>query len=193
MTKIAIIGDCHGKINEFAQIVKNCEYGLQLGDLGFKKIHDWFLEHLDCNKFKCSFGNHDYYPYLSREHSMGDWGLWKGIVTIRGAFSIDQKYRIPHISWWPEEQISYTSWEQLFTFYESQKPKIVVSHDCPLIIYKMMGIHDEQYTPLGLQKCFEIWQPDLWIFGHHHRHIEYKFERTTFICLDELEVYQCQI
>jgi hypothetical protein len=33
---------------------------------------------------------------------------------------------------------------------------------------------------------FDLWEPSLWIFGHHHVRMDKMFGRTRFICLPEL-------
>jgi len=35
MTKITFIGDVHGRIPEYLDLIKDCEYSIQLGDMGF--------------------------------------------------------------------------------------------------------------------------------------------------------------
>ena len=33
--RVDIIGDVHGKIAEYSQLTKNCDYSIQVGDMGF--------------------------------------------------------------------------------------------------------------------------------------------------------------
>jgi hypothetical protein len=67
---------------------------------------------------------------------------------------------------------------------------MILSHDCPEIVCKQLfGYPDNNKTRNGLQTMFEIYQPKLWIFGHHHKSIDTIIGDTRFICLNELETF----
>ncbi len=193
---MTIIGDVHGKFNEYKIKTTYHDETIQLGDFGFKDTHDKFLKEIytEENNHLILFGNHDYYPYLDKEYSLGDYiyMLKDDIFCIRGAESIDKKYRTLGIDWFPDEEISYGKWPPIIEAFKKAKPKIVVTHDCPEIVrVEFFGITNKSLTSSGLQRCLEEHHPEKWIFGHHHYSIQEKITgySTEFICLKELETY----
>lgn len=196
-----VIGDVHGKIDKFWKITQNEERTIQLGDFGFKKEHDWHLDNKDSEKNKIVFGNHDYYPYLNQPHSTGNYSMieYEGqkIFCIRGAASIDKHMRLEGRDWWRNEEIRYGEFVEVAEAYSKYKPDIVISHDCPtsvkhpLFNYKpRFGGDKPSMTNEGLESCFDMWQPELWLFGHHHISKDEVINSTRFICLAELETYK---
>lgn len=189
-----IIGDVHGKLNDYQNIIEkhSSDKSIQIGDFGFKKEHDWHIENIDPEKHKILFGNHDYYPYLNKPHSLGNFAYLEedNIFCIRGAYSIDQALRLQGHSWFDNEELTYSEFQTVLDYFESVSPDIVITHDCPdSIRKKFFGIYDKSITSTGLQACLEIHQPKLWIFGHHHQSIKQTVENTEFVCLAELEKF----
>lgn len=195
MKELMIIGDVHGKLNSYYEIIlrEKPEFSVQLGDFGFKKHHEWFLGMMDTYRHKILFGNHDYYPYLDKPHSLRDFHeqvLPSGhkIFYVRGAWSIDQAQRIEGIDWFHEEEMSITRWNECILTYEQFKPDIVISHDCPYSIYKeFFDIYQPNRTNMGLDTLLDIHVPQEWYFGHHHKPRRQEFRGCSFICLGELQ------
>ena len=182
-----IIGDVHQKTKEYAQIISSYKESICVGDFGFKAEHLWHGETFS-PLHKVNFGNHDDPNCLDMPHSCGDFGMFGNIFTIRGAESTDKVFRHSGINWWEEEELSYQRAMDAISFYESCKPEIVISHDAPQRIRtNLFGIHESSFTGVLLNNLFEIHQPKLWIFGHHHRSITITLVNTTFVCLDELD------
>lgn len=188
---LLVIGDVHGKINDYWNLVnsrKGCS--IQVGDFGFKKQHDWFLSNIDYTQNQINFGNHDDYSYLYEPHSLSNWSYSyeSKVMTVRGAYSIDKAYRTENLDWWANEELNYEEMQQAIDFYNFNKPKIMITHDCPDYARRyLFGIRDKSITSNGLQVMFEIHQPDIWIFGHHHKSKNKVINGTRFICLAELE------
>lgn len=185
-----VIGDIHGKIDNYWKILQKHKKGcsIQAGDFGFKKQHEWHLKNIDNSQHKICFGNHDDYSYLHSPHSCGNWSLSNDIMTIRGAKSIDRGYRTEGVDWWSNEELSYSEMQQAIDFYIANKPKVVITHDCPYIIRKSFFKVDVKcLTSNGFQSMFELYQPELWIFAHWHRSFNEMVNGTRFICLNELE------
>ncbi len=92
------------------------------------------------------------------------------------------------MSWWRDEELSVAEFERALELYEQVKPSLVLSHDCPQdFVQALFGIHDRSRTRQALQAAYELWQPRLWVFGHHHvRHEFQSPEGTLFMCLSEL-------
>ena len=191
-----IVGDVHGKINEFYKILQKYpnEDIFQLGDFGFKKQHLWAKNNLKENQ-KIIFGNHDYYPMLNESYSVGNFKYFPTLntFTIRGAQSIDKYIRTEGIDWFNNEELTYSEINELFDSILEIKPKIILSHTCPEIVqetlfgYNSNNIKNKSRTTQMLQSLFELYQPEYWIFGHHHKSVNIQMNETKFICLTELE------
>ena len=42
-------------------------------------------------------------------------------------------------------------------------------------------------TQEALQRCFEAHQPEIWIFGHYHRRVDFILKQSTrFVCVADL-------
>lgn len=191
-SRILVIGDIHGKISRYHNLIQNQhpEQSIQLGDFGFAREHEWFLNTMDCKQHKVLFGNHDDYTYLNREHSLGDFSVLHDgeIMAIRGGYSIDKAYRTMGVDWWPEEEMNFETWSRCIDTYQQTRPIIVLSHECPVEpLVQMFGITAPSNTANGLQALFDIHQPALWIFGHHHKNKRKVIRGTEFLCLAEGE------
>ncbi len=180
------IGDIHGDMDKYLELIKGCENSIQVGDFGagFVPLPDPANLPL-CHKF--IRGNHDS-PYCCRLSSHwikdGTWDELHKMMFIGGAYSIDQNWRTPMISWWPDEELSYEELSGLISEYDFRKPEVMVTHDCPDSIRQhFFRIHESTKTSAALQSMFEIHKPKLWIFGHHHRFKNEIIKGTRFICL----------
>jgi predicted phosphodiesterase len=188
---LLVIGDVHGKIKQYNEIIsKHNGCSIQVGDFGFDIEHEWFLSNVDYDNHKVVFGNHDDYSFLNSPHSLSNYSYdpINGLMTVRGAFSIDRHRRTENKDWWANEELNYAEMQEAIDFYVTNRPKIMITHDCPHDIRNMMwGINDKSITSNGLQFMMESHQPDLWIFGHHHNPIDEVINGIRFICLGELE------
>jgi predicted phosphodiesterase len=182
---VLLIGDVHGKLKQYSDLVKNHEESIVLGDFGFK--HEYDNKPTD-NNHKILFGNHDYYPYINKDYSLGDYGVYNDMFYIRGAFSIDWMYRVYGRDLFENEELSYEQFNNVINYYSKVKPEIVISHEAPnSIVRDWFGYKDRNITKQGLQAILEIHKPKLWVFGHHHKSIKRMVGSTEFICLNELE------
>lgn len=196
-----IIGDVHGLTFQLSQKLKNYDIEnikiIQLGDFGFQKTHDWWIENMNTEIHKINFGNHDYFPYLNKSYSLGRFNFTfiEGLFTVAGATSIDKYLRTEGIDYFREEdQIKFEQVNKLLDSYERIKPRFVITHDCPSFIReKLFSIYDKQPIPTLLNEMFKIHQPDFWVFGHHHRSKQIKIDKTQFICLGELEFLEIRV
>ena len=197
------IGDVHGKYGPYKQIIKDCQASIQVGDMGVgffrsdgRPHTNPPFDHMTKNGRNHRFirGNHDNPDVCSRHKQwIPDGSLEGDHMFIGGAFSIDKAYRTAGLDWWPDEELS---WQRLCDMALAAKihgPRVIVSHDCPKSIIQHMHSHhlfDNSRTQEGLQLLYEEWQPEYWIYGHHHKSFKYKEGKTTFICLAELEVLE---
>lgn len=193
LDSLVVIGDVHGKINKYWEILQKIgsnQKTIQVGDFGFKKEHLWHLNNVDSATHQINFGNHDDYTFLNESHSLSDWSYQPKakLMTVRGACSIDKSYRIENLDWWSNEELSYKEMQNVIDFYNFNKPKVMITHDCPDYIRRyLFGIKDKSITSNGLQEMLENHQPELWVFGHHHKSIDKVINGTRFVCLNELE------
>lgn len=196
------IGDVHGKLKSYLNLIGNLPESIQVGDMGIGFTHfpEWDKKH------KFIRGNHDS-PKECRAHPnyLGDYGITEdGIFFVSGAFSIDYMWRKnhnlfnpDHLVWWPDEEIAEGEFEKILSFYQSTKPEIVVAHDAPNFVKEHLPIggnvedkkqFSNRTSNLLMEDMFKIWQPDIWVFGHYHVSAKFRVQRTKFVCLNELEV-----
>lgn len=196
---LRLIGDIHGKRDEYLSLVQGADCSLQVGDLDLAG-YDW-LSVLDADKHKFIGGNHDNYNLIdSSPHCLGDFGIWSvpnfgEIFFVRGAWSIDQKRRTIGKDWWPDEELSYNRCLEAIDLYNQLKPKILVSHTCSAKIAKLItdpqravnwGFYQatiQTRTEHMLDMMLEQHAPELHVFGHHHKHFDETIDGTRHVCL----------
>jgi predicted phosphodiesterase len=197
------VGDVHGKYKQYKRLIKDVPASIQVGDLGLGFIRPQTMRpmqnppHYAMVRGNHRFirGNHDN-PNACRFHSqwIPDGTVEGDMMLVGGAVSIDIPMRVEGLTWWPDEELSSAEMMPIVDRYISEKPKIMVSHECPDQITEIiLALSDK--TKLELQSCtrhafqtmFEAHQPDIWIFGHYHQSLDRVIEGTRFICLAELE------
>jgi len=189
---IRIIGDVHGKIQSYLNLLKGCDYSIQLGDFGFTR--EWEqLQEISGDNHKIIPGNHDNYDILfNYPHCAGNFGssiFDLPFFFVRGARSVDANIRIEGIDYWRNEELNYGELSDAISLYEKTKPAIVLSHDVTSYASIEMFSSPTRYksgTVQALDDMFEIYKPKLWIFGHWHRTSYRKIGDTMFVCLGEL-------
>lgn len=207
MAKITLVGDVHGKIPEYQELLSwNIDKPvIQLGDMGcgFLPIPKF------SNNHQFIRGNHDS-PSVAQSHPnyLGEFGYIKpyNMFFLGGAFSIDFQMRHQWMAeggapcWWSDEELSPIQLNQAMNIYTANKPRIVVSHEAPALagltllqmeqkrLYKFDCTASR--TAQALQQMFDQHQPDLWVFGHYHFSRNFKLNGTRFLCLNELEAFE---
>lgn len=190
-THIRIIGDIHQHDVEYRLMIKGIPYSVQLGDYGFsyKSLAD-----VDSTKHRIVMGNHDNYDNPS-PHSLGDFGVHSfpldgrefKFFFVRGAYSVDQCYRIEGRSWWRNEELNWDQSNACIDAWQQTKPEIVFSHDCPGFIVPIVATNKMKIKPSLtnrlLEALFSMHEPKLWIFGHHHQNKVMSIRNTTFMAL----------
>src|SRR5688572_26164892 len=137
--KVRLVGDVHGMTKQYYNLVKDMPSSIQVGDLGFN--YD-ILCQLAHTKHKVIPGNHDNYDLVDHyPHMLNGFGLHDHLglkfFYVRGAFSIDWKKRLQldsfhnTKSWWNEEQLPVANLYAALELYETVKPDIVITHECP--------------------------------------------------------------
>ena len=195
-----IIGDVHGKLEQYVKLANTADRSIQLGDLGVG-FPDWNHRRLVLDGLhgdhKFIRGNHDnpsvargmanYIPDGHHDHDTG-------IFFVGGAFSIDKRFRIEGVDYWSDEECSYQEFETIYDEYVEIKPRIVMTHDAPeSVVYDVFPFYRRQMdkrkslTRSALQAMLDIHRPEKWFFGHWHRSVNATIDGTNFRCLKELE------
>ena len=208
MSKITLVGDIHGEAyyDGFCRIVEESGHPVvQIGDfgLGFKGCGDFdnsareFLQAHSNARFMR--GNHDN-PAVCRSMPgfVEDGEIMGNAMFIGGAYSIDHMHRKAGRDWWPDEQVSDDDFEKIAEVHSERKPSIMVTHDCPDCILRRMFGYDtviETNTGKMLSRMLNRHQPDLWVFGHHHKSLVFEDDLSgvKFVCLDECETLEIDI
>lgn len=183
MTKMLLIGDIHGKWEDYARTLEiyNPERSVQLGDYGIG-FHGEDPERLEQVRYAMDNfggdnryirGNHDN-PESCRAdpRCIADATFEEdtGIFYLGGAWSIDHAWRTEGIDWWRDEELSYDELQAAIDVYERAKPRVVLSHECPEdIIGYMANWYKQDFrsrTRDALGSMWSIHKPELWVFGH---------------------------
>ena len=206
---LRIIGDVHGKMEDYIVLAEAAQYSVQVGDMGFE--YHALTRFLDPERHKVLGGNHDNYEvsegrfYMQTPHFLGDYGVhtipgFGDFFYVRGAYSIDKAQRLiweangEGKSWWPDEQITYAQGMSALEKYKEVKPDFVITNECPAsVIDHVSGVKTwdgvlirPSMTANLLEAMLDAHQPKLWIFGHHHRNFSMSIRGTSFRCLPEL-------
>jgi hypothetical protein len=189
---VLLIGDVHRRFYDYLRLVEKEDQTLQLGDMG---IYDaWDRELISANHHRGNWfirGNHDNpmecratKGYVNQSDQISS--VW----CFGGAFSHDRDKRTPGVDWWPDEQFELTIADAYVNLFRVERPSVVATHDCPEDVTR--AIHGDYRWPNAtgalLQRFWMTHQPDLWVFGHHHRSFDQTINGTRFVCLNELEV-----
>lgn len=190
------IGDCHGDMHYYRNLVKRLNCSLQVGDFGIFDEDD-AKKVAALTEHKFFRGNHDN-PELCRQHPnyLGDYGYRQNIEMfwVAGGFSIDRDQRVAGVTWWEDEELSWSALKEAIEYYGDWKPKIMVSHECPSVIkpYSLAAnplshLYGKgeitSRTENALQAMLDIHRPEIWIYGHYHYLVDEVLDGTRFVGL----------
>lgn len=207
MTKLLLIGDIHGKWEQYGALLHKLrgqyDRSVQVGDFGWgfsdqdlwnTARTDQLHEVMDKGDNKYIRGNHDN-PAMCKTHKycIDDvtYEADTDIMYIGGAYSIDKLYRqIHNLDWWEDEELNMQDLQLAIDTYEQVKPKIMVTHEAPeSVVPELFHWYKKEFpsdTRAAFQHMFELHQPDIWVFGHWHQDIDVTINGTRFVCLNEL-------
>jgi predicted phosphodiesterase len=190
-----LIGDGHGNLTPVRQAASLGLTVVHLGDLGFAR--EW-RKAARISNLHVVAGNHDEIPIARTTPVwLGDYGDLgeriagaDGVFFVRGALSIDRDLRIEGLDWWPEEELSYGELQEAIDFYTAMRPRVVLSHDCPLVINHILygGETIPSRTATALWRMLQAHEPEVWYFGHHHVQFDRVIGKTRFrgLAIDEV-------
>lgn len=191
---IRIIGDVHGKVKQFLELLEPDKLNIQVGDLSIN-IGDYLTIDNYIKKYaiqlRVVMGNHDNYQNVQFFNNFLLRGLGtmnKQIGYFSGAYSIDKHLRVENVNWFKEEELNYSEINERIKILINQNPTIMISHDCPQSICEQeFGFTDKTMTRQALELIKNEITPHFWFYGHHHKSSTITVNGTQFICLSELE------
>lgn len=216
---LTIIGDTHGKFDEYYKIASNTGFSVQIGDFGFSSAWNKLnYSDLDPNRHKVCTGNHcDYDMAPNSPFYLGDYGMTNvgglDFFFVRGGISIDRVYRVGEElggspkTWWSQEELNFYEMTRCLDLYKKLKPDVVLSHVPPSIFidkihgnkgnsilqrYKFHEGFRENTSALGTM-MLNSHIPKLWISGHHHKSFQEESGDFKFVSLAELETYEINL
>lgn len=192
------VGDIHGKFRQYEIFLdSDSPPSIQVGDFGrgFGETDEDMLPIF--SKMEAGFhryirGNHDNPAKVKTDATYIHDGMREnGCMFIGGAYSIDKGFRTEGVDYWSDEECSWEEMDSFIKSYESNPPKIMVTHDCPeSVARKLFNWYTEESsgstTRNALQSMLDINSPSLWVFGHWHEARDTTINGTRFICLPEL-------
>jgi hypothetical protein len=146
---------------------------------------------------------HPYWEYCPRgtiksfPHILGQ----DGIMLFGGATSVDKSDRTPHVTWWPQENITYMQVVKAQQAAEGRRIKAMFTHEHPECIeyYKYAKgntrFHEQAKNEvsksdrLALQALKDTINPEFWFFGHHHRFHHGVVDGTKWACAPIITSY----
>jgi Icc-related predicted phosphoesterase len=206
MNDVCFIGDIHGNFDYYSKyLIADSKRSIQVGDFGIgfagahwhDKVSDWMIDNPNHQFIR---GNHDDPARCkTMPNYIADGTVQDDMMFIGGAWSIDQAYRTPGVSWWEDEELSIEQFNTLIDVYATVRPNIMVTHDGPMAATDHMFIKSglamfsgkliPTRTGQALQAMFEIHQPSLWVYGHWHTTARAMIGRTEFVCVGENDVF----
>jgi hypothetical protein len=200
--KVTFLGDVHGRwADMYARMGENLETEqfVQVGDFGHLPGLGSYIPQGCPTPLDFIDGNHEDHFDLAERVIKGDLEMAPNINYIPrgtqkvygstkvnfcgGAESVDRDVRITGRDWFPTEIPSY---EEMSRFMGLPDADVWVTHNAPKFIIEPIS-HYKVKDPTN--KMFEFaWQetghkPEIWFFGHYHKHIDETVEGTRFVCL----------
>lgn len=204
--RITLIGDVHGKTAQYQKMLRQKYQGqrtIQLGDMGIGFAGTPGLHHdIMGDNHKWFRGNHDN-PVKCRASVgyLGDFGYLPDdeLFYLAGAYSIDRVWRVPGVTWWPDEELNWEELDKAVDLYIKTKPRYVVSHEAPssaatwLLTMIAPGFRPEKIvttrTGQAMERMLDYHKPEKWIFGHYHIDKTFEFHGVEFTCVNELSTF----
>lgn len=203
VTRVAFAGDWHGDTFyaccAIKQLAGRVDVVLHTGDFGYQ-FTPAFLGTVTAAAREANLlvlfvdGNHENFDWLETQPVDPDgvqrltdrvWHLprgfrweWAGLrfLALGGAVSIDRKARVPYLSWWPQERITYG---QAVAVASDGPTDVMVTHDCPSGA-AIPSLRSHLYSPDAVAECeahrhllaevVQAVRPRFLWHGHYHVH-----------------------
>jgi len=218
---ILVVGDIHSSWKKFNELIqkKKPEMVIQCGDFGFWPGQRWYdptprIKPGDTQVHWVD-GNHEDHKVLRERVASEKFSLsddlpnvvhqprgstlqlpdGRTVLFAGGAFSVDNKIRMPSIDWFPDLEILAEQELDSFPSPEETQIDIVISHTAPLE-FCAQGIAADQWpewldqdpdpSMKTLSKVLIRYRPKLWFFGHFHRFQQGTHEGCQWMSLDQV-------
>jgi hypothetical protein len=124
------------------------------------------------------------------------------IMLFGGATSVDKASRVPHLYWWPQENITYMQVMKAQQAACDRNIKAMFTHEHPDCVdyYKhvkgnahfgSLAIKEMSRSDrVALQVLKETINPEFWFFGHHHRFANGTVDGLRWACAPVISSYQ---
>lgn len=198
-----LIGDVHKEHwKEYIDILSDHPKSVQVGDLciGRSEIgapaHRFLYSAVAQGDHRFIKGNRDNPLVADRTPFCIPDGTVEGdVMYIGGARSPNQETDTRSLEWWPEEELPQETLDQLIEVYASVKPRVMVTHDGPHSVVsrwwpQYKDEHAKSRTAAAFDTMLNLYNPDHWIFGHHHVSRHETIRNTKFRCLARLETME---
>ena len=192
-----ITGDIHAKFVRYAVKLHRHvpENSIVVGDFGLEFVQNplhvsYLYSIMEAGNHKYFRGNHDNPAVVNTDpQCLPDVDVHENMMWVAGAYSVDKAIRKPGIDWWPDEELSYEEFEKAIDRYHETKPEIMLSHDAPFAFLNNLfySYRARGWTTRALDSMFSLHKPRVWIFGHHHMHLDIVMDGCRFVCLSELQ------
>ncbi len=195
-----LIGDIHGDKDAYLKAIGDAEESIQVGDFGVGFV-DFQLPDEFTDRHRFIRGNHDHPDLCKVKNGWIDDGKIEGdVMFVGGAKSIDRQYRVEGVSWWRNEELSYSELMYVFDEYLKNKPRVMITHDCPdpvaVEISRSASLNKYEDKSVTRQAFTNMWmnhKPEIWAFGHWHHSFDRVIMGTRFICLNINEAIDLEI
>jgi len=158
------------------------QYGIKNGDCKIYWCDGNHEDHWDLEKYKEQTEVMPNIFYMPRG-SVLELPDGRNVLFVGGALSVDKKDRKLGYDWFPEEEISYKTINNL----PDCKIDIVISHTCATSFREVnefcMFKHKDSSSD-ALDYVLRKYNPPLWYFGHFHFYQRGKFKDTQWFCLN---------
>jgi hypothetical protein len=109
-----------------------------------------------------------------------------------GASSIDKAQRTPHVSWWPQESITYGQVQRTLATIGNHKPMdVIFSHEHPTAVPYADARYEGNIFGQGDKDLLDVlrkhYRPKYWFFGHHHVAAQGEVESMKWTCCPIIE------
>lgn len=197
---VAICGDWHADANYANGVLlslasKGITEVVHCGDFGYGWDQHFVLSVQKClarrgMNLRWVPGNHENYDGIEvlyhkelQQHTENIYVLKRGerftigsttFVGIGGAYSIDKQWRKPHVSWWPQELLTYSDISRILDQPVLDYGDVVISHDAPISadLCLQNGYKDDPETTSNrqlLQVAVDHLRPTFLFHGHYHQ------------------------
>lgn len=214
--RILIAGDTHGNAQwcnllSTKALELNCERIFVVGDFGFwpgpggMRFLDYVQQIAEDDGIPWDWldGNHEWHdaldPYRSADkpwemrpgityYPRGHRFEWDGVrvMSLGGAWSIDKDSRTPHVSWWPQEELTVGD---VMRALDGPEVDLLLTHDMPNASEAISALGFQMHpggasNRMGVSTVMEALKPKMLIHGHMHRAYDVQVGPTRVMGLD---------